>query len=119
MLKVLDVPEGCFNMNRWRYKCGAPACTAGHAVSPVGQSRFETAGLHVQDEAAELLELEPKIARRLFTPQIPSGLSREDDFYDAITPKIVAGVIRNLVVSGQCSLATTGYGDRGVRWPRP
>ena len=51
--------------------------TAGHAVAlwgtmPIGDSRPDPSGT-----ATRLLDLDPRTARRLFTPQIPSGLSCE------------------------------------------
>ena len=105
----LDVPEGCFNMNRWRYICGAPACTAGHAValwgdasnpfatdpSPTGRCRFARPGAEDSPSA--------------FHAPVPIGiLRREEDYYEAITPKEVAWVIRNSGGERRCRDDYTG-----------
>ena len=101
MEDVLDVPEGCFNMNRWRYRCGAPACVAGHAVALWGNAEAPSSQLlGALGAATGLLDLDLRTARRLFTPQMGLCERAEEDYCDAITPKTVAGVIRELVATG-------------------
>ena len=131
ILRLADVVEelehaangtdsGKFDMSRYAFFCGAPACVAGWAVAiEVADFNVPTAAklnvrrlypgdgivssTSIHRKAGEILELSPGEAARLFRSSEPTS-----NLYD-ITPLEAAWVLRKFAETGEIDWAMTGY----------
>ncbi len=98
-----------FNMSRFEFNCGAPACIAGHACTlfrnPIRRALDLThrngplyLTLDTPGMATKLLGLSHSQAGTLFTP---SRLPDNFNGYNSITPKVAAAVLRHLAKTGE------------------
>lgn len=87
---TLSEKDNChFTLERYQYRCGAPACIAGHAKELWGSKEIESSF----KVASRVLSLNWDQARMLF---VPAGF-----FYQDITPQMAAKVIRHFVKTGE------------------
>ena len=81
-----------FDMGIWKFRCGAPACTAGHTVY-LWAWNDDFDNLAIECQARVLLDLDVETADELFTPP--------DICSDDVTPAMAAAVLRNLALTGE------------------
>lgn len=86
--------EGKFNMTRYAFPCGSPACIAGYAAAMAQKdAEYDYKAERTEYAAARYLELTSKEASDLF---VPEGYT----FGDGITPEGAATVLRKFVETG-------------------
>ena len=86
-----------FDMSKWNYECGSPACMAGHALWLLDKHLKNRNHRTVEAAAAELLELDEDDAEALFTPvERYMGIWQLSE----IEPKTAAAVLRNFAKTG-------------------
>ena len=89
---------GLFQMSRWNFRCGSPACIAGHAVSLYGHEIGYVNGMDTMTSAALALDIDTGDVRELFAPseEETGGWSM-----DHIEPEMAAWVLRTYAETGE------------------
>ncbi len=103
-LHLQGQPQSIFDMNRYRFNCGTPACIAGHACHRFMQFpdyRRVRTPRQVHRTAAKLLGLTRRQARQLFTPRTRPWFFFNFAPYPQVTPDDVSSVLLNLAATGQ------------------
>lgn len=96
-------PERKFNMNRLldtsmssadKNWCGTECCIAGYVVTRY--KPFKLNLFRIEEDATELLGLEPEVSDALFYPKI-LGTGEQVGYLDDITPAEAAQAVRNVM----------------------
>ena len=89
-----------FQMVRYKFECGAPACIGGHACALFKVDRlYKNEGSFEVARRALCLNLDD--AAELFEPFIEISFRERSELMEKISPQMAAGVIREFVATGK------------------
>ena len=88
-----------FQMNRYRFQCGSPACIGGHACTLFDVDRLYTND-SLFETARRVLSLTHEDAQMLFEPFVALPFIERTEILGKISPKMAADTIRDFVKTG-------------------